>query len=607
MSWPIYAQVNNQPPTRNSNSGNNASPTPTPATAQINQTSPLASPENRPTRERRAQAYAKLLEGQRYLIAVRRSGNYESPLLDDARAAFTEAVRLDPTLAEAHTALAEIYFTATELDLAEAEAKRGVTANRDNFGAHRLLSRIYSLRSGLRENNLDRATIDLAIAELREVVRLLPSDAEGWALLGEFYLVTDREPEAIEAFTRWAAASPTMETLFYAHVTQGRELSPGTAITRLGQVLLQRGRTTEAINTFRRAITLNPENLDYTELLGRALSAAGDDAGIIAAYEELLGARGIRNEPATSEESRQIARIILKRILAAQKRSGRNAEARATIERMRRVLGADDSTADVALVELLRDEGQRQEALAGAQASRRQFPDEIELVRLEASLLAELNRVDEGAALLRGRLTGDAARDYEQYLWLANIYMQAGRGREAVEASQRALEIAPTLRRNIVLPATNQALIILASAQDRTGDRAGAEESLRRVLTTEPNNAVALNNLGYFLVERNERLNEAVQFIERAVRIAPNNSSYLDSLGWAYFKLGRIQEAERYLTEAARRNPTSMTNQEHLGDLYFRQGKYEEARAAWRRALALSVQTTETARLRAKLNGERAQ
>lgn len=509
---------------RNRNSGNDVSPTPTPA-AQTNQTSPPASQENRPTREHRAQAYAKLLEGQRYLIAVRRSGNYESPLLNDARAAFTEAVRLDPTLAEAHTALSEIYFTAGELDLAEAEAKRSVTTNRDNFGAHRLLSRIYSLRSGLRESNINRATIDLAVAELREVVRLLPSDAEAWALLGEFYLVTDREREAIEAFTRWAAASPTLETLFYAHITQGRELSPGTAVTRLGEVLLLRGRTTEAVATFRRAVAL----------------------------------------------------------------------------------GADNPAADIALIDLLRSQGQRQEALAATQSARRRFPEEMPLVRIEVLLLAELNRVDEGAALLRGRLTGDALGDFEEYRWLANIYLQAGRGRESTDAARRALEIASTLGRDIAPRAMNQALIMLASGQQRTGDTGGAEESLRRVLTTEPNNAMALNNLGYFLVERNERLNEAVGLIERAVRIAPNNSSYLDSLGWAYFKLGRLEEAERYLTEAARRNPTSMTNQEHLGDLYFRQGKHDEARAAWRRALALSIQTTETARLRAKLNAEQAQ
>ena len=84
------------------------------------------------------------------------------------------------------------------------------------------------------------------------------------------------------------------------------------------------------------------------------------------------------------------------------------------------------------------------------------------------------------------------------------------------------------------------ALITLSSAQERAGDTKGSEESLRRILSKDPKNATALNNLGYFLIERNERLNEALELIQRAVRAEPDNSSFLDSLGWAYFKLGKL-------------------------------------------------------------------
>lgn len=599
----VHSQTNDQSPSRdrNDNSPTRTSPTPTPA---ANQSSPTAPPQTRATREERAQAYAKLLEGQRYLTIIRRTRDFDSPLLGEARAAFAEAARLDPSLAEAHTALAEIHFTNGELEGAETEARRAVAANRDNFGAHRLLSRIYALRSGLRERNLNRAVIEQAIAELREVVRLLSSDAEGWALLGDFYAATDREREAIEAFTRWTAAQPTLETQFYAYLTLGRELSPDAANARLGGALLRAGRGRDAVAAFRRAIALDPENLGYVELLGEALESVGDDRAAIIVYEELLAARGVGNEAIAGEENRRIAESLLQGALEAQKRAGRGAEARATVERMRRVLGAQNPAADLALIELLRDEGRRQDALAAAQAARRNFPDEPQFVWLEASLLADLNRVDEGVTLLRGRLTGDARGDYTAYMWLASVYLQAGRGRESIEAAQRALEIAARLR---IQSATNEALIMLASGQERAGDARGAEESLRRVLTTDANNATALNNLGYFLVERNERLDEALELIQRAVRLRPNTSSFLDSLGWAYFKLGRLDEAERHLTDAARRDPTSTAIQEHLGDLYFRQGKTEQARAAWQRALSLSVETTETARLRAKLNGEQAQ
>src|SRR2546421_8768320 len=67
--------------------------------------------------------------------------------------------------------------------------------------------------------------------------------------------------------------------------------------------------------------------------------------------------------------------------------------------------------------------------------------------------------------------------------------------------------------------------------------------------------------------------------IERAVRAEPSNASFLDSLGWVNFKLGKLKEAERYLSDAARRNPASATIQEHLGDLFKKLGQEEKARS----------------------------
>jgi tetratricopeptide (TPR) repeat protein len=90
--------------------------------------------------------------------------------------------------------------------------------------------------------------------------------------------------------------------------------------------------------------------------------------------------------------------------------------------------------------------------------------------------------------------------------------------------------------------------------------------------------------------------------IQRAVRAEPNNSSYLDSLGWVNFKLGKLDEAERYLRDAARRNPGSAAIQEHLGDLLNSRGLVEQARAAWQKALSLSTEPASSDKLKAKLN-----
>jgi Flp pilus assembly protein TadD len=88
---------------------------------------------------------------------------------------------------------------------------------------------------------------------------------------------------------------------------------------------------------------------------------------------------------------------------------------------------------------------------------------------------------------------------------------------------------------------------------------------------------------------------------KRAVKSEPSNASFLDSLGWVYFKLGQLDEAERYLSDAARRNTRSVAIQEHLGDLQQKRGRTDEARAAWRKALSLATETSDVTRLKAKL------
>lgn len=650
-------------PTRGDNAGAPA--------GQANSSQSSSRQQTSATREQRAQAYAKVLEGQRYLLGISRNNTEGNVRL--AQQAFEEAASLDPGLAEAHTALAEIafFYPPYDFDKAVSEAQTAARIDRNNFGAHRLLSRMYASNSGLQRGKLDQQYVVKAIAELREVARLEPTDAEAWALLGEFYLATEQAEQAIDALTRWAAAPATTETRFYQAITNGRELSPDSAAARLGEALLKAGRANEAVAAIRRAISLDPENKNYLDLLSKAIEAGGagdnsalselqrmvaadpsntakvrslaraqaragriDDAvatlraGIerraqgnqdrqvlrydlaqifsdalryadaITIYEQLLKDSGITEAPVTSDDERGLATDLLRRLVALQKSAGRMMDAAATIERMRRVLGKDDPVADAEYIGLLRDQGKRREAWQAARAARRRFPEYSAFTQLEAATLADLNRVDEAVTLLRARLKG-SLEDFDIYLSISGIYTQAGRGKEAVEAAGKALELAPDDNAELV----TTALISLSSAQERAGDTKGSEASLRRILSRDPENATALNNLGYFLVERNERLNEALEMIKKAVSAEPTNSSFLDSLGWAYFKLGNLDEAERHLNEAARRDATSATIQEHLGDLYLKRGQIEQARAAWQKALSLSVEANEIARIKSKLSG----
>jgi hypothetical protein len=117
----------------------------TPSPAQTSAPQSSLSP-----RERRVKAYAKLMEGQRFFTNARGAGGITREDLRAAQAAFEQAATLDPTLSEAHTALAEIaFFFLDDQTLAEREATAAVRIDDNNFGAHRILSRIYSLKAGL--------------------------------------------------------------------------------------------------------------------------------------------------------------------------------------------------------------------------------------------------------------------------------------------------------------------------------------------------------------------------------------------------------------------------------------------------------------------------
>jgi tetratricopeptide (TPR) repeat protein len=110
------------------------------------------------------------------------------------------------------------------------------------------------------------------------------------------------------------------------------------------------------------------------------------------------------------------------------------------------------------------------------------------------------------------------------------------------------------------------------------------------------------------LADRGTRLDEALNMIKKAVDLDPANGAYLDSLGWAYYKLGKYELAEDTLIKASQRIGTDPTVQDHLGDLYQKTGRLKLAAAHWERALqewnktvAAEVDQNDVARVQKKL------
>jgi tetratricopeptide (TPR) repeat protein len=111
-----------------------------------------------------------------------------------------------------------------------------------------------------------------------------------------------------------------------------------------------------------------------------------------------------------------------------------------------------------------------------------------------------------------------------------------------------------------------------------------AEAKLKHLVSLRPDDAQALNALGYTLVDRTPRVDEGLSFIRRAHELSPDDPYILDSLGWAYYRLGRFDDAERFLQKAfAGRADAEIAA--HLGEVLWRRGEHDKARAVWKAQL----------------------
>ncbi|MFB2532836.1 tetratricopeptide repeat protein [Paracoccus sp. p4-l81] len=132
-------------------------------------------------------------------------------------------------------------------------------------------------------------------------------------------------------------------------------------------------------------------------------------------------------------------------------------------------------------------------------------------------------------------------------------------------------------------------------AHERSKQWPKAEADFRKAIELSPEQPEALNYLGYALVDRNEKLDEALSLIKAAVEASPEDGYIQDSLGWAYFRLGRYDEAVAPMELAIARMADDPLVNDHLGDVYWAVGREREARVQWRRALSLIPAGAQTA------------
>jgi tetratricopeptide (TPR) repeat protein len=193
----------------------------------------------------------------------------------------------------------------------------------------------------------------------------------------------------------------------------------------------------------------------------------------------------------------------------------------------------------------------------------------------QSELLFKQQRSAEASESLRQ--ARDSQPDYAIQLYLieAEAWSDQNNNERAWQVIQQALE---------QFPEDLNLLYTRAMLAEKRDDLALLESDLRFILEREPDNAMALNALGYTLADRTTRFAEAKQLIEQAHQLNPQDPAILDSLGWVNFRLGNLDEAERLLRQAMQQFPDHEVAA-HLGEVLWAQGKQQEARKLWREAL----------------------
>jgi tetratricopeptide (TPR) repeat protein len=324
----------------------------------------------------------------------------------------------------------------------------------------------------------------------------------------------------------------------------------------------------------------------YFFIQGRTLEGKGDVAGAIAAYK-----RAAELEPKVSTIHAEMAGLYA--------RAGRAADAiseaelaltlDATDREAHRILGlvqaalADNLRPSARQTELVTQAiGHLEKALDGA----RDPGAELTLGRLEV----RTGRYTDAVNVLRNFLLDNPGYP-EGVMLLAEAYERSGNEAAVIDTLKPVYDALVEATADPQASAEDKEFFVyvamsLANAYQAHGDAAGTERVLRAVIARDPKNDVALNALGYFFAERGEQLPEAASLVERALAVQPESASYLDSLGWVYFKQGRIADAIPPLERATKIAEFSSLLQAHLAEAYFAAKRYRDAADAWTRALA---------------------
>ncbi|MEO7191150.1 MAG: tetratricopeptide repeat protein [Vicinamibacterales bacterium] len=463
-----------------------------------------------------------------------------------------QALAILPQSADLYAELSSLYARQRAMPEARAAAERALQLDARNRLAHRMLGLMQADASQTAPPDLAGPVRAEAIRHLEIAIGEGFQDLLAQFTLGQLYLSHGQHAKAIATLEAFLVERPgflqAVRLLSEAYRAVGRSAdadgllaslhasvdSPAARVRDVAD-LEEQGRWREAAEGWARLAAETSDNLEYRLRQAGALANSGS----------LDAAREVVTAAAAAHPQDVSAWYLLAQI---EQRAGRPQAADEAAGRIGRI-SPSDPRGPLALAEL--------------RATRKDYRGVVDALdpRVTAASAAD---VDDGAYAQMVSMLGDALIELKQ--------------------GDRAVKVLETARRRA--PADQGVLFSLAATYERAGQFDRAERTFRDVIAHDPQHARALNYLGYMLANRNRKVPEAVDLISRALAIDEDNPSYLDSLGWAYFRMAQFDKALEPLERAATEVPQSSVIQDHLGDLYLKLDRYRDAAAAFDRALS---------------------
>ncbi len=520
---------------------------------------------------------------------------------DLAQAAFERAARADPGSAHLQYRLAQLAAQADRIGPSILFAERGFALNPDDIDGRLFLARLY--------------LVDRRESEVPDVLRGddgMPVSSEAALLLYQVLLEQGRLQDALQTAKQLRAAEPEF---------LGAAMAVAAAYERMG-------RFADAEQALRDALAQHPNRIVIYSRLARMRRSQGDREGEIALYREVLEERPGHYGTLVSLGEAQIAQNkidqailtyaqlaalfpddlqILRRLASLEFGSGRYEEA---ADRLRRAIRRHPSHHEFSysLGQVLRALGRSEEALEVFDSIPRSHPLYVE-ARMQMAIYFEdtdqfelaLNEI-EGLRSLRA----ERSLDFQA----ASLRARTG----DFDGGVAMLEA--MLAEN---PADVEALYQLGVLYGINKDIDQSLLYMNQVLEYNPENAQALNYVGYTWVERGENLDRAEQLIEQAVRLSPRDGYIADSLGWVYYMRARplidgarrseglefLEKAIVQLVLAMELTGGDPVVSEHLGDVYFLMDERQRALHYYEEADAMSPRLDEQPLLKEKIESLR--